>query len=241
VVEFKIFGKKIKLKIVEVFIIFLFSLLNLLIKKKNNYNTMYVVVEKQNETNNINIIKILKVDDKTSVQLWMNTYMLTQLESMRYAPNHENIKYVTYMIRSRENSDSLELIKQFKKVNKGYIYNSSEWLEEVIMSIDCIKCEDNILYESSEIPKSQLWHDTNTEINIRVLQQLDYDSSINVISHFIKSSKSKSSSFQEEMTVLLSDSLKFVNRDLYNNVMRKVKKLRKRNGILFIDTKKKEE
>ena len=68
---------------------------------------------------------------------------------------------------------NFQLLKKYKRVNRGYIYNSSERIIDVLYSISILEFDSE--KQTSPLKTSDMYKSVNIEINNRILKSLDKD------------------------------------------------------------------
>ena len=115
-----------------------------------------------------------------------------------------------------ENQTNFELIRHIKKINKGYVYNSSERLTENVYTINLLEYSgaNTFNIQKCNLKENTKWADINNEINNRVLKQLDKESLYQILNKIQASIKVKSNWNYTEYTSLVSEILKIFTRSL---------------------------
>lgn len=161
------------------------------------------------------IINIFVGQDITFVNKWINKYLVTEAESLCYAPCPKGMKKVSYRVQNNS------LIRCFKKVNKGYVYNTSEKSEEVVYNVHYLEFESK--------PTNEDDIHTINEINDRVLKLLDKDSLYKVICEVQERLQLRGTINNAEYVDLYSKVMKDFKKELYSSIIRKVKKTGKKS------------
>jgi hypothetical protein len=184
---------------------------------------MHIILKNSNE-----VLNIFYGEDTYLVNNWINEYINDDIESLKNAPLIKDERVVSY--ETIENQNKIELIKRVKKINKGYIYNSSERLTENIYTITVLEydginkfnCEQYTLKENSK------WADINSEINNRVLKQLDKESLYQILNKIQATIKLKSNWNYTEYTSIVSEILKKFKKDVYSSLAKRLKRFGKK-------------
>jgi hypothetical protein len=185
------------------------------------------IISKQTPSESDEIIRVFYCNDLTTIRQWVKNYIEQDILSYNYCPNEENIKYVTYELNDGENS--FQLLKKYKRVYKGYVYNSSERTTDIIYNISILEFDDN--YNQCDLNASNMLNDIQNEINNRVLKQLDKDALLQVLKTIENRVYSKSSWNRTEFTGVISDTLKSFKKELYSSVAKRMRRYGKRNTL----------
>jgi hypothetical protein len=96
------------------------------------------------------------------------------MDALKMTPCEENInpESLDYFVEIRDNI--YYLIKKYKVILKGYIYNSSEKNSDNLFSIRCLSY-NNIDPILNKIQTQPLWNGVNSEVTHRVMRQVDKD------------------------------------------------------------------
>jgi hypothetical protein len=161
---------------------------------------------------------------------WFNhgfaKYLVNQMESLHYCPNPKDTKYVSYAVKNEGNV--YRLVKRYKQVYRGYVYNSSERTETILCTVRYLEFDgDNIPFDGIS---SNLWNDLNTEINHRVLKEMDRDSLYQLFGDLQSRLKCKSNWTTPEFTSLLSETLKSFHKELFSNIAKRMRRYGKRHS-----------
>jgi hypothetical protein len=182
---------------------------------------MYIVLKKTDEVDEI--LNILFGENEEEVQTWINTYMSEQIEDLKMCPLEDGIKNLDYVTNANYDRNQFELIKKYKKVHKGYVYNSSEKLTKVLCTIKYIQYDGNCNV-SFVHKKSVLKRDLNNEINSRVMRQLDKDSLYQVMTNIQQKTLIKKSWDSFEFTNMVSETIRSFKKELYSSIAKKMKR-----------------
>lgn len=133
---------------------------------------MFIVLKKQSG-NSDEVLNMFYGETETGVAIFIKEYINEDIEKLKLQPNLSTEKYVEYEIENNKNITNL--IKSYKKIHKGYIYNSSERIKETLYTLEVLEYDCNKSLPTN-IPSNNLWLNLNDEINNRVLKQLDKES-----------------------------------------------------------------
>ena len=186
---------------------------------------MYIIIQSVNDQDHV--INVSYGQDITVVNEWVKEYLEEQIESLKLCPLTQDIKNISFEILEQENQSVL--VKRFKMVNRGYIYNSSQKLEEIVMKIKIMEFDGKA--EIREFNASKMWNNINEEINTRVIKQLDKDSLYQVFEKVQRMIKTKSKWTNTEYTGVIVEVIRDFKKELYSNVAKKLKRFGKRQAI----------
>lgn len=191
---------------------------------------MFIVI-RQAPLESDEILNIFYSNDITPIRNWVKEYINEDIESYRYTPNKQNIKNVFYELN--DGYITLQLLKRYKKVYKGYVYNSSEKLTDLIYSINILEYNPNHI---NNLETSDMWKNINQEVNNRVLKQLDKDTLLQVLYKIQQRIDTKPNWTKTEFTGLISETLKNFRKELYSSVAKRMKRFGKRKSLYKNDT-----
>lgn len=186
---------------------------------------MYVVIKKEGEKEKV--INLLYGDDDTFVRKWVITYLNEEIESLTQCPSPKNYKDIVYEIHS--NVDEFLLIRKYTKVSSGFIYNSVEKGMEEMFSMRYLEYDNtNDILDTNTT--SLNWN-LNTEINNRVLKQLDKQSLYQVMMKIQYALGTKKTWNKEEYTNVVCEVIKNFKKELYSSIAKKMKRFGKRKTL----------
>jgi preprotein translocase subunit SecD len=185
------------------------------------------IISKQTPSESDEIIRVFYCNDITTIRNWVKNYIEQDITSYSYSPNEENTKYVTYELNDGENS--FQLLKKYKRVYKGYVYNSSERTTEIIYSISILEYNDT--KDQCDLNASNMLNNIQNEINNRVLKQLDKDALLQVLTTIENRVHSKPLWNRTEFTGVVTDTLKYFKKELYSSVAKRMRRYGKRNTL----------
>jgi hypothetical protein len=183
---------------------------------------MHIILKKIKEQTDI--LNVFYGNDTTLINNWIKEYINDDIEKFKLEPLNKDVRSISYEII--ENQTNFELIKQIKRINKGYVYNSSERLTENVYTITVIEYTNTI--DNCNLKENTKWADINNEINNRVLKQLDKESLYQVLTKIQTSIKVKSNWNYTEYTSLVSEILKTFKKDLYSSIAKRLKRFGKK-------------
>lgn len=184
---------------------------------------MYIVL-KTAPSDNDEIVNVFYCEDLTVIRNWVRQYIETDIKSLEFCPVTQGLRNITYELNDA--CKNIELIRKYKRVSKGYIYNSSERIVDVIYSIsilefDSDKCNDKCV---TGLVSSNNWENFNTEINKRVLRQLDKQSLFQVFMKLQQRINTKTHWNKTEYTALVTETVKNFKKQLYSSITKKMKR-----------------
>jgi hypothetical protein len=179
------------------------------------------------------VLNVMPHDQPTIAEMWIANYLTEKMASMSYAPAEKNQKYVSYYVSSGVDTlDSTEptgsamynqmsLIKRYKRIHPGYIYNTGEWTLETVLSVKYI-----MYSPQNDTAKTRDWQELNDEINKSVLCQLDRDNLYYVIGEIDDKLKLMCPQLSCHFTEALAQTLRASYKDIYKTTIRRMKRLR---------------
>lgn len=189
---------------------------------------MFIII-KQCDSNS-EVLDIFYCDNITLIRNWIKEYINIDIVSYSYTPIEKNIRDIEYEIK--DNQDSFELLKKYKSINKGYIYNSSEYITESIYSIRIYNFDKNKNTKDYNINLgSNMWGDINKEINNRVLKQLEKDCLLEIFNTIQEKINTRISWNNTEFINLISETIKHFKTNLYKSISKRIKQTNKKNNL----------
>jgi hypothetical protein len=187
---------------------------------------MFVVIQSSDRRDDV--INVIYDDDEACVKNWISEYLVNEMESWLMCPVMKDMRNVSFTVEDRGNCSAL--IKKYKRILRGYVYNSSEIKQEEIFSVKYLAFDGN----SSMTHTSESHHqnDITKEINKRVLRQLDKPSLFNVFTNMQSLIDSKSMWNSEEFAQIVSESIKKFKKELYNSISKKMKRSVYKNSLI---------
>ncbi|NBU34185.1 hypothetical protein EB118_04820 [bacterium] len=184
---------------------------------------MYIIL-----SNTRGIINVFYGHTLTTVSNWVKTHLVEIAEGLRMTPEKKYERDVVYEII--DNTDMFTLNKRYKKVNRGYVYNSHTDSVEELETVKIYEYLGNV--EWAPEPNGMVTN-VNDEINNRVLKHLDKDSLLQVFQKVNKLTKTKQKWSTIEYTGVISFAIKEFKKELYSSIAKKLKRFGKRNNVLF--------
>jgi hypothetical protein len=188
---------------------------------------MFVILKKTIEKDEILNIFYGQDELLKSIREWIKEYIEQDIKNRKLNETPEEIKKFKEIIYEiNDGHHSFELIKKTKATKKGYIYNVSERVANVLYSINILECNSNkiIFLENSEH-----FNNINKEINNRVLKHLDKESLFQVLQKIQSGIYTKKQWNSTEYTGLVSETIKTFKKDMYSSIAKKMKRFGKKN------------
>ena len=133
---------------------------------------MFVILKKTVEKDEILNIFYGQDELLTSIRKWVREYIEEDIKNKKLNDtNEEYKKFKEIIYEINDGNQSFELIKKTKATKKGYIYNVSERVSNVIYSINILECNSNIMklfYRLVDEIKSR--HGTNKFITTYIFE-----------------------------------------------------------------------
>lgn len=183
---------------------------------------MYIIL-KTSPSDNDEIVNMFYCNDLTIIRNWVRQYIEKDIKSLEFCPQTEDLRNITYELNDADKN--MELIKKYKRISKGYIYNSSERIVDTIYSISILEFDSD---KCTGLSSSNQFQNINCEINRRILRQLDKDSLLHVFMKIQQRIDTKNSWNKTEYTGLVSETIKNFKKQLYTSISKKMKRFSKR-------------
>ena len=196
---------------------------------------MQIIIKQDFISNTEDVINIFYGENTEYVENWINTYFEQEMESLKMMPCEGNIKYdsLDYFVEMENNM--YYLVKKYKHVLKGYIYNTSEKISEKLYSIRCLTF-DNVNVVLDKVNKDSLWNGINSEITHRVMRQVDQDSLYRINLNFEAAIKTKDNWNSTELIMMRNEITKNYKKELYSSIVKKMKKFEKKQKKISPNT-----
>lgn len=191
---------------------------------------MQIIIKKDLLTDSEEVINILYGINDNYVESWVNAYLTQEIESLKQAPIMEGIRpnSVDYFVEIE--NGVYYLIKKYKLILKGYIYNTSEKISERIFSIRFLNYE-NVDTLLTQVQNQPLWNGINNEINNRVMRRLDQDSLCRINMTLEAAIKTKNTWTSTELVMLQHEIIKNYKKDLYSSIVKKMRRVERKKSI----------
>lgn len=186
-----------------------------------NIKLMYIVLERYFEQcDKENVINIIQTSDDLSVEKWIEEYILNKIKSLKYSPLQKDIKDIDYIIKHSNNSFVVSQI--LTKVLSGYLYNTTNKTTVELFDIRYISYNgENVLFNSN---KNELCLKLNSEINNRILRQLDKDSLYQIFVNLQQRISFTKNWNNESYSEMISEVVGNFKKELYSNVVKKLQR-----------------
>lgn len=190
---------------------------------------MFIII-KQNihfPSENDEVLNIFYTSDLIHVRDWIKEYINQDIISYSYSPIEQDLKYLTYELNDGEHN--FQLLKKYKRVNRGYIYNSSERIIDVLYSISILEFDSE--KQTSPLKTSDMYKSVNIEINNRILKSLDKDNILCIFNTIQDKIYKKNNWNKSEFVSVVSDTLREYKGALYKSISKRVKRFNKRQNL----------
>ena len=174
------------------------------------------------------VINVFYGENDVYINEWIKDYFNQEMCIMRVESMEsmdKNVSDIDYYI---ETEDSLfYLIKKYKLLSRGYVYNKSGIICDKIQSIKIMDFDGMV--NNVEISGSNLWNGINNEINHRVMRNIDHDSLFQLNIKLEDALKTKDTWRSTELVMLQNEVIKVHKKELYSSILKKVKKFNKKS------------
>lgn len=189
---------------------------------------MQIILKKDLKSDSEEVLNVFYGENDSFIENWINVYLEQEMESLKMSPLDKNVKPDSMNFFVEIKDGVYYLVKTFKVILKGYIYNSSEKVSEKLFSVRCLQF-DNIQPMLEKVESQPLWNGINSEIYNRVLKQVDRDSLYKINMNFDAAVKTKETWTSTELVMLKTEITKNYKKELYSSVVKKMKKFEKKN------------
>jgi hypothetical protein len=188
---------------------------------------MQIIIKKDLLSNFEKVINIFYGENDSYIENWINTYFDEEINRLKMTPCKGNINYETldYFVEIKDNI--YYLIKKYKVILRGYIYNSSEKVSDKLFSIHCLSY-NNIDTPLTQTHTQPLWNAINSEVTHRVMKQVDKDTLYQMNMKFQGAIKTKDMWNSTELVMLQNEITRTHKKELYSSIVKKMKKFEKR-------------
>jgi hypothetical protein len=189
---------------------------------------MQVIIKKEQSNEDIiNVIYGKNTD--ILVDEWINNYMNIEIESLKYCPNPVDIVDISYSFESENNIYTL--IKTFKNIKRGYIYNTSSFVFETIFKIHVLSFDESEFLDI-DLNESSLEQELANiqEINNRIMKDLSHNDLYEAHTRFDTALTTKEHWLKSELILLKNQILKEFKKELYSGVVKRMKKFNKKQA-----------
>jgi hypothetical protein len=155
---------------------------------------------------------------------WINNYLNNEknyLENCGKTETDSETRNIEYTVNNRE------LIQTETIVKKGYLYNNIITKETKILSLEVYTFDANDVESNYNNESTRLWENINSEINKRILKNMDKESLYQVFMKINENMKLKQNWSNYEYINMLNEILKNFKKELYSSVAKKLKRFRR--------------
>lgn len=191
---------------------------------------MFIIVKHNNysPSENDEVLNIFYTVDSTCIRDWIKEYINQDIISYSYSPIEEDLKYLTYELNDGEHN--FQLLKKYKRISRGYIYNSSERITDVLYSISVLEFDSEKNKTTNPLQGSHMWKSVNVEINNRILKSLDKDSILRIFNVIQDKIHTKNNWNKTEFISVVSDTLREYKGAMYKSISKRLKRFNKRKN-----------
>lgn len=192
---------------------------------------MFIIVKHNNHSpsENDEVLNIFYTVDSTCIRDWIKEYINQDIISYSYSPIEEDLKYLTYELNDGE--QNFQLLKKYKRISRGYIYNSSERITDVLYSISVLEFDSEKNKTTTDpLQGSHMWKSVNVEINNRILKSLDKDSILRIFNVIQDKIHTKNNWNKTEFISVVSDTLREYKGAMYKSISKRLKRFNKRKN-----------
>ena len=182
---------------------------------------MQIIIKKALLSNSEEIINIFYGENDSYIENWITTYFDQEIDALKMTNLNVKSEGLDYFVEIRDNI--YYLIKKYKVILKGYIYNSSEKMSDNIFSIRCLSY-NNINPLLNKIQTQPLWNGINSEVTHRVMKQEDKDTLYQINMKFEGAIKTRDTWNSTELVMLQNEITRNHKKDLYSSIVKKMKK-----------------
>jgi len=174
------------------------------------------------------VINIIYGEDRDYVEEWINIYCMNEINSLIMCPLLYNTFCINYNIENENNL--FRIIKKYKQLKEGYIYNSYKNVSEIVCSIKYTYFDEksdeqiniNVFDKLKNVDNS-----IQKETCHRIMKSLNKDELFEMIINFENALTTKNIWNNKELQLLQIETIKNYRKTMYNNTFRKVKKINK--------------
>lgn len=189
---------------------------------------------------------------KNEIEKSLNTSQAETILNIVYGDNEDYVKkwieiYFDNIIEKKDKNEIFfveikngiyYLVRKYQVIVKGYIFNTPKQITEQILSVRYIKfIEENHLLKtlSNHIKLKELhglYPEITSNINHKVLNQVDKDSLYEIYCAFEGAIRTKQTWNTSELIILQDKITRDFKRDLYSTVLKKFKKIANKQNKL---------
>jgi hypothetical protein len=162
---------------------------------------MFIIL-KTDKSQETSIHDLIYSSDDTLAYNSMNSYAVTQMESLKLSPARKYTKYNNYFVKST--NKSVQLLHKYKQIHPGVIYNTSEYITETLFTLNYLPF-DNYNSINSVEPSSEFTFQLNKEIQLRLFKQLNIEQTQSILEKLINGFSTKKYWNNNEIMNLFTD------------------------------------
>jgi hypothetical protein len=190
---------------------------------------MQILIKNDLINNSENVLNIFYGENDTYTENWIKSYFEQEIEGLKMTPHEGHMKPDSLDFFVEIENNTYYLVKKYKVILKGYVYNSSEKVSEKLFSIRCLKY-DNIDPLLSQVQSQSLWNGINSEVTHRVMKQVDKDTLYQINMKFESAVKTKDIWTSTELVMLQNEVTRTHKKELYSSIVKKMKKFEKKQN-----------
>lgn len=151
---------------------------------------------------------------------WTTDYLSTEIKGFSLIPANKYEQDIKYIVEISDDM-SHKLVKRYKKLNPGYVYNSysKKNIELYTIKIICFSGNNDIMCK-----ESILYNDLNKEINTKILRSMDKESLYQLFIQIQNIIISKKQFNYTEYNTILSENLKTFRKQFYSSIVKRIKR-----------------
>jgi hypothetical protein len=186
---------------------------------------MQIIIKQDLISNTETILNIFYGENDAYIENWINLYFDQEIEKLNMTNLNIKSDSLDYFVEIKDTK--YYLVKKYKLILKGYIYNSAEKVSEKLFSIRCLSY-DNINPLLSTVESQSLWNGINSEITHRIMKQVNKDTLYQINMTFEAAVKTKETWNSTELVMLQNEVTRTHKKKLYNSIVKKMKKFEKK-------------
>jgi hypothetical protein len=186
---------------------------------------MQIIIKTDLLSNSEEVINIFYGENDNYIENWITTYFDQEIDALKMTNLNINSEDLDFFVEIRDNI--YYLIKKYKVILKGYIYNSSEKISNNMFSIRCLSY-NNIDPLLNKIQTQSLWNGINSEVTHRVMKQVDKDTLYQINMKFESAIKTRDTWNSTELVMLQNEITRTHKKELYSSIVKKMKKFEKK-------------
>lgn len=168
----------------------------------------------------LDILNVVYGNDISLAYSWITDTLSNEIKSLSLIPPNTDELDINYIVEF-DNDSSYTLIKRYKKVKPGYLFNSYSTKNLELYKIKILKFSNINLQNCKQ---SILYNNLNNEINNRVLNSLDKESLFQIFTLVQNIITSKESWNYTEYNSILSDVLHSFKREFYSSIAKRARR-----------------